>query len=722
MEYPSDTQDIFFKLNNYNILYQSGMLAKFSPFYSSRTDKDFSMTHKTIFFLSVFCALLNTTATGREPFRCQKALESLKDIQRQQLLLTPDQSPSNLLKLENQFERNKARLTLLKGLQKLNEQYHHLKKMIKDTAATPPHAKDELIGMTNQLLSHQPTIQRIHTANQILKVLSRHDAEGTLKKLISGPKPIQAQQMITFLQTNCTSECDQLEPLLKQDNSFGQGMASLVTSLMNDLEPCKTEDHRCKTKRVREFQQEMNTHRDVLLDKIPLTDWEQGTFAQDQRAALEDKRNRLVSCQQEDCNEQSAELTEAILAYREEVFRLEKGEDGVVRAWSALKEFHDNAKHIRVDEEFETAINQRFVEEFVRANDEEKENLKSQLTPQELAVATIKSTQKNLMDQLMFDSYSQSREKLRQDFAERADSQMNDFFSNSNSGKENRLEHFNSILNNLLDSVDEFLIEKDGKIALEDSKFFEHLDFLHSSEGEGQEKIKERLDGEIAKIQNRLEYLSKSINFIEQKPFYRQGDRLKRYIFDRFQKNCPQHQDSSQIQCKAVIGPEGQREVHILGQDILAVIDDPTGPEPILSLDKICRGSSLYRSACTFVSDEYENRYPSGTAQNVIERTNRETVIYNRKGRAVEIINHDTSFGEHLVMGFGHALNNPQNMETLFMLMTQKQWDEQLDSYVEWGQQEKSWYHQSEQYREYAQERWVEEWFQKLNPVFSPSS
>ena len=655
-----------------------------------------------------------------EVFDCGEALESLEEIQQQQLRLAPEGSSQSLLALEEEFDRKKADLTLLKGMQKLNQEYHRLKEMVRKKAIAPPPGKDDLIRLGNDVLKHHQTVQRVATADRILRLLSSHGMNNKIQFTFFKERPSEIKPFVlaNLLKGNCHSQCDNLNALL-EDGVFARNMVGLLSQVAEDSNQCgeKESTRNCRIEGANRFQKKVHAYRDELTQHIDPNQLARDDFAKEEWEDLEEKRSQLSLCSGE-CAGEMAALTQAIRSYREKVTRLEKDKDGAERAWSALKAFHDDANLIRTDRQFGVPLNQGLVDSYIRADQRDKAILKAKMTPQELSIATIKATQQTLVEQLTPDSHHRSREKLRQQFARQTHREMTDFFANSEEGLENRLEHFNGILNTLMNAPGEdFLQLKQRKITLKKDDFFKRLEALNEEQLARQ---KERTDRAAAATQKQLNSLSETIANIRKSQAFQRGDHLKHYLFGQFQKKCRQSQDATDIHCKSTLAPGGQAEVQILGKglgNILAVMDDKPAPKDIQSFQKMCKKSSRYRSACSFVREEYRRQYPSGSVEEVLKRTRRGTIVYNSRGRKVDYIPHNNSGTELFTQGLAYAL--PLSMEPLMMFLTQGAWNNQLDSYVEWGQKEKSWYHQSEQYQEYANERWVEDMFNHFNPNFA---
>ena len=686
---------------------------------------------KNQLILSFYCIVLSITSgniSGEDSFNCDGALEALEEIQRQQLALTPKDSPTTLLELEDQLERKKAHLTLIRGMQKINKEYRNLKNLLKERADAPPHTKDELLPLADNLLKHHQTVQRVSTANQILTIFSDTFGDESLKELLLGQGPITPSKIHDFLIGECKSSnsCDsELKTLLSGD-PFANGMAGLLSTVADNFE-CDTPQNspRCQREKVVNFRKNIYDYQDELLKNIHLPPSEvQGNFASNERKTIERKREELAECM-ENCKEKITGLVGALKSYREKVASLERASnDRASKAWSVLKDFHKDADLIHMEEELGADVNSHLIERFVRADESGRTDLKSLLSPSELSVATMKSTRKELLDNLVPDSYTQSREELRQQFDELAPERLKDFFANTQEGQNNRLQQFNNHLNFLLEGADEdFLtMDSDGRVNLNEEKFFNHLKNLSETDSA---ELDKRIDETLEKTREEFSSLSKAVNAIKKGSAYQQGEKMKNYIVNRLQRRCPESPDSSNVTCNLFTGPDGNKEIQILGEDwsgILAVMENPQDPEHIRTFHKICKDSShQYLDACRFVNREYRRRYPAGTVEDVIKRTKRETFIYDRQGRITDRILHDNSGGELFAQGFFYALNNPQNLETLMMALTQNSWEDQLNDAVERGKQNQTLHLQYQEYQDYAEERWVEDWFNYLNPNFSPA-
>ena len=682
-------------------------------------------------FFALWAALALGPASAEEEdggsFDCRGAQEALREIQRQQLSLTPEDSSESLLELEDRFDRHKAHFVLLQGMQKLNDEYRNLQGMIRKNAARrPPHSREELLELSGKLIEHPQTVKKVAIADQFLTILSNPGNDPGLDAAIRnlvGPEnaAIAPEQIWELFGQHCSkalspNQCQRLNAS-RGEGDFARGLAVLLTRAAGALKTDCRQARDCRSERREEFKNNIHSYRDALLANIQPSQWEGENFAMNEHQNVIRAREELGGCTQ-NCQMPTKNLNMAINAYRGKVRSLEKTRSGRQRAWSALKEFNDIADQIRTDQWRKAKINDRLIDRFVRAEPAERSRLR--LTPMERSIAKMRATRGEVFKTLTADSHFQSREQIRQNFAEETHNQVEKFFSDDR--LDVRFNRFNTTLNRLMGTERkiDFLVLDNNRITLNENQFFGYLDNLSDK---GRDRLEKRIGEQVAHAQKEMDSLSKKISSIKDRPVSKDGDKLKHYIFNRFQKNCSGtgDVDIEPIRCRQLPGSHPPKVVLGLGEhfgDILAVMDNPQDPDHITAFRQICQSSPHYRSACSIVHRNYRSSHPSGTIQEVLNKNKRDTLIYDRRGRPIERIVHDTSRGELLAQGLLYGLS--QNMENLFMFLGQSHYEDQLDSYVDWAQQEKTWYHQSEQYRQYAEERWVEDWFNHLNPNFAP--
>ena len=673
-----------------------------------------------VFFLLESTSLFALEETG-QAFDCRNAQEALREIQRQQMSLTPGNSSESLLELEERFDRHKAHLILLKGMQKLNQEYRNFETLIREQGATPTQSKDELLELSEQMKSHHQSAQKVAIANQFLTVLSSNDSfiDGAIKKLVGKENAtINPRKIEKLFQEHCSralasEQCKKFN----DSNHFFDGMAQLLSDAAGALNVDCTQARDCQTERGNKFKENVVTYRNKLLEHIQESQWEEEKLADQELQKMTSAQENLSTCTG-NCKVQTKNLIRAINAYRNKVRSLEKVKDGSKRAWSALKEFNETADKIRTDTWRNVSVNENLINRFVQAPPDQRTVFK--LTPTEHSIAKMRIARQETFNNLTSNSYHQSREEIRQNFARETHTELESFFSDDSLNV--RFERFNKVLNRLMETEDNvgFLSLNNKKIALNENTFFKHLDGLDEKK---RGRLQQRIDGEIAAVQKELDSLGEKILSIKNGPDAQNGDKLKHYIFNQLQKNCGEMYDADveAIRCKFLPGSDPGKIVLGLGKnfgEILAVMENPQDPDHIKAYRQICRSSSRYHAACSIVNRNYRRSHPSGSIQDVLKKTKRETFVYDRRGRRTNRILHDHSRGDMLAYGLVYGLG--QNMETSFMYIARNHFYDQLNDYVDLAQQEKTWYHQSEQYRQYAEDRWVKDMFDYLNPNFSP--
>ena len=687
------------------------------------------MARIRLFCLSLLPLLgASPLATAEESgvFDCEGAPEALREIQRQQLNLTSEESADNLLELEEKFDRHKAHLTLLKGMQKLNREYRNLKGLIRRQASAPVQSRGELWELSERLLEHRPTVLKVAIANRLLTILANPEGDpnldGALEKLVNTENSvIDTDKVWNLFREHCgrvltSAQCRQLNSRRRGD-SFARGMAGLLADAAGALRVDCTEVRNCSAEKREQFKQNVENYRDALLDHIDLAQWENSSFASEEYKTMVLFREQLAKCN-ENCQTAMTKLNKAVVAYRDKVRSLETRPDGSARAWSALEQFNQSADRIRTDRWRGAEVNRNLIDRYVRADTRGRNSLK--LTPAELSVARMEISRKEVFGALSADTYKQSREQIRQNFAREVNVRSREFFSDES--LDARRKRFNRTLQQLLgtEPEGEFLaIDSKDRIRLDEGRFFGRLDALGE---EGRSALQERIDHEVAVAQRELDSLSREIASVKGSEAFRSGEKLKRYVLNRFGKNCRNRNSGGSIRCKLLPGSSGGEMVVGLGEDwgeILTVVESPGDPGHIRASRQICGSTGRYSSACSLVRREYRRSHPSGTIDDVIKRNRRDTFVYNAQGRVVDRILHDSSTWELVGQGISSGLAS--NMGTLFLYLSQNNFEDQLASYVEWGQQEETWYHQSQQYREYVEERWVEDMFNHLNPNFAPA-
>ena len=649
-------------------------------------------------------------AEDDEGFNCETARKALEEVQYQQVTLKSDESFKTFLELEQDFDRERAHLILLKGMQKLNNEYRNFKKLLAKQGLQPPHSPNQLLQLSGELLKHHESVHQVDVADQILRVLSSDapETQAAIKKLIS------SDDDITNVFNKHCQESDAKNDCRWYSDNHAPTFVSNMQYLLSDVASKESRTVNCKGlglkdcthKKWERFQGNIHNYRNALMDDIAASHL-QSDFANEEWEKVEDSRQKLSECTGS-CTSEVQQLNLAIVAYRDKVRELEN--QAPAKAWDALKKFNTAADNLRTDTWKEATINQNRIERFVRTR-----NPEITLTDVEKAKAQMQIAQKEIVDILAGDSYSQSREKLRKGFAENTHLQLEDFFSHQSVNE--RIKHFNPVLQELVGS-ERRLLEQDarGNIVLNAEVFFDHIDKIEADE---RRDLQKNIEKEIIASRLRLQTLSKDMDSIKSSEDWKQGEQLKRYVFERSHKNnCEHAGDTVSIRCAPNPDSGEQRTLTALHKDfneILAVMDTSQPAEPVKAFREICKSSSRYLSACMLANREFRRRYPAGTIADLIKESKNRTIVYNDRGRRVDYIVHDKTTSEILFDGFVGALNQPQTINSLHLLLSQSFYKDQLNSYVESAQQEKTWYHQSEQYQEYAEQRWVEDMFEQFH-------
>ena len=682
-----------------------------------------------IFLLSALLTApaLRASDESEDAFSCENAGAALEEVQLQQMTLKSEDSFKTLLELEEAFDQERAHLILLKGMQKLNTEYQNSRILLKQKGVTQPHSPKELLQLSGDLLKHQHNVHQVDVAEQILRTLSS-DAPGTqgaIKKILSKNEDITEKDVSNIFQKHCQESDVQNDCRWYQDGdgereapNFVPNMTYLLAKAADKVKTsvnCEELNRNdCTNAKWEKFQSNLHTYQEILMENIESSALK-SYFADDEWEKLEDSRKQLSQCT-ENCQPKVQQLNLAVVAYRDKVRRLEGGSD---KAWESLKEFNVAADRIRTDQWKGAKVNQNRIDQFVRTR-----NPEIKLNNVEKAKAQMQIAQKEIIDVLSGDSYNQLRdkEKLRRKFAEETHVQLENFFSNNN--VDERIQRFNPILQDLTGAEKNFLSKNNrDEIVLNAELFFQHIDKINPGE---REDLKLTMEKEVRMSQNRLRALSRDMDSIKNSEAYKQGERLKRYVFERSRKNnCKYAGDTVNISCNTYPNIDDKRTLTDLQNnfaEILAVVDTSQPAEPVKAFRDTCKSSDRYQSACILVNRQFRRRYPAGTIADVIRESKKHTIIYNDRGRRVDYIIHDRTPAEIWFDGFAGALKQPQTMSSLHMLLTNSFYDDHLASYVDWAQQQKTWYHQSEQYQEYAEKRWVEDMFQSFHLNYAPQA